>query len=238
MKQKTVLSGSNLKKRFTLIELLVVIAIISILAAMLLPALNRVKATAKSASCLSNLKQCALSMAIYSESYGGWYVVYYRGSVNGAAAREYTWADYYVIAEKNIEQKNTVCPGWDEKSPYDQFNSPYAILASVPSEYIVDTTGIPSWKYRKYSNYKKAGNLPILGDWYKASTRRSYCETVFYDYRSSYHFRHNKFCNVAFSDGHAAATQFGTLRDAIRDLFQDPTKKFEAFNVNCAVITK
>ena len=58
---------------FTLIELLVVIAIIAILAAILLPALSRAKASGQSAACFNNLKQIQAAGKMYEADFNDWF---------------------------------------------------------------------------------------------------------------------------------------------------------------------
>lgn len=62
----------HLSQYFTLIELLIVIAIVAILAALLLPALNKARDRSKSTACLGILKQVGAASALYSVDSSDW----------------------------------------------------------------------------------------------------------------------------------------------------------------------
>ena len=63
------MKNSNPKNGFTLIELLVVISIIALLIALLLPALEKVRESARSLKCLNNTKQWGIAMRLFIDDH-------------------------------------------------------------------------------------------------------------------------------------------------------------------------
>ncbi len=102
---------------FTLVELLVVIAIISILAGMLLPALEKALTTARSAACQSNLKQILLGASGYAGDYNDYLVpVFTPGDAGPTSLNPWTGRlqTYFGIRKTSFAQASdlpvVVCP--------------------------------------------------------------------------------------------------------------------------------
>ena len=104
---------------FTLIELLVVMAIIGILAALLLPAVNRGKLRARQVVCTGNLKQIGLGFQSFAHDHNGRYPT--QVSVRDGGIEECRWKDgwttncvrvFQALSNELVNPKILICPSF------------------------------------------------------------------------------------------------------------------------------
>src|SRR4051794_31556865 len=86
-------AGSQALFAFTLIELLVVIAIITILAALLFPALSKSKDSARRIQCAGNLRQFGLAVQMYWDDNSGDCFRYGGVATNNGNAYWFGWVE-------------------------------------------------------------------------------------------------------------------------------------------------
>jgi prepilin-type N-terminal cleavage/methylation domain-containing protein/prepilin-type processing-associated H-X9-DG protein len=86
------------RKGFTLIELLVVIAIIAILAAILFPVFAQAREKARTAMCLSHMKQIGLALMMYAQDWDEKYVHFYNNRTAQATFSNTGLAGYWEYA--------------------------------------------------------------------------------------------------------------------------------------------
>src|SRR5215472_9408376 len=114
-------------RAFSLVELLVVIAIIGVLVAMLLPAVQAARESARRTQCCNNLKQLALAVNAYETAtkhyplagiVGPRIMDLWKGPMNPRSGNMLSW----VVL---------VLPYMDEQTLYEQFDLGQSVTAQV-----------------------------------------------------------------------------------------------------------
>jgi len=204
------------RRSFTLIELLVVIAIIAILASMLLPALQKARAKALQASCMSQEKQVGLAMRMYVEDFDGYFPS--RGTyVDPSGGPRTSWC--YKLLTYAGDKKVFKCPA--DSSPHIVFDDASFIQGGIPTSYGHNCLALGSDYHdgnnKNMAQFTKPSETFMFLDHDNGCSKAKYtcgcgCGGLpSLQTRIRNGCRHNGLSNCAFVDGHVKALTFVDL---------------------------
>jgi len=162
---------------FTLVELLVVIAIITILAAMLLPTLERSLAMSKLSACASGLRQVGASAMAYENDFGclGIYLPFSQasGPKNYCNSGNLMHEEFLYYA-KNYAGAPQISSCW-EKDDYGIFACPAKRVDELPATDFWDV----SYLYASVVNEQNGGIFNNVGVYRVSAHVKQECDTVY-----------------------------------------------------------